>query len=290
MFVRESYKKIILQRLKKTPVGDNAAAKSQFLKGFRYFLTKTIIRPVHMLFTEPIVGFVCLYASFQFALLYTFVVASPHIFQTTYGFSLGTQGLTFLGFIVGVSLSTIPIIAFDRLLYQRKFAQFTHRHAGTPVPPSCPSADSTNPTNPITTSDFPPEHRLYSPMLGSLLLPLGLFLFAWTTHAAIPAPIPILCQGLAIFGSLLVYAGANMYMMDTYGPLYGASAMGASSLSRYTLSTAFPLVALPMYGALGVGWATSVLGFVAVAMAPIPWVFWRWGPGLRARSGYERSV
>ncbi|KAF2233227.1 MFS general substrate transporter [Viridothelium virens] len=292
IFVRESYKKIIYQRLEGVPVGDRAAAKSDFLKEFQYFLTKTIIRPIHMLFTEPIVGFVCLYASFQFALLYTFVVASPHIFQTTYGFSLGTQGLTFLGFIVGVSLSTIPIIVFDRLLYQRKFAQFTHTHALTPSAPSSPSSPSlgtTNPTDP-TTTEFPPEHRLYSPMLGSLLLPLGLFLFAWTTHPSIPALIPILFQGLTIFGSLLVYAGANMYMMDTYGPLYGASATGASSLSRYTLSAAFPLFALPMYEALGTGWATSVLAFGTVAMAPIPWVFWWWGPGLRARSGYERSV
>ena len=231
-----------------------------------------------MLLTEPIVGFICLYASFQFALLYTFVVASPRIFQTTYGFDLGTQGLTFLGFIIGVSLSPFPIVALDRYVYQHKFAQFKNTHEN----------ESVNPLDPVA-SEFPPEHRLYSSMVGSLILPTGLFWFAWTARPSIHWICPIIAQGVTIFGSLLIYVGANMYMMDTYGPLYGASATGASSLSRYTLSAAFPLFTLQMYEALGTGWATSLLGFCTVAMAPIPWVFWKWGPKLRARSGYERS-
>ena len=278
LFNQESYKKIILQRLEKDVGRHTLPQKSDLVKSFRYFITKTVIRPIHMLFTEPIVGFVCLYASFQFALLYTFVVASPHIFQATYGFNLGAQGLTFLGFIAGVSLSPIPIAAIDRYFYQRKFARF--RIAG--------EVDNVNPSDP-TSSEFPPEHRLYSSMVGSFILPTGLFWFAWTARSNIHWICPIVAQGVSIFGSLLIYVGGNMYMMDTYGPLYGASAAGASSLSRYTLSAAFPLFTLQLYEALGTGWATSLLGFCTVAMAPIPWVFWKWGPKSRARSGYERS-
>ena len=278
LFNRESYKKIILQRFESSSVGSNLHNKTAFVETFRFFITKTVIRPVHMLFTEPIVGFVCLYASFQFALLYTFVVASPYIFQNVYGFGLGEQGLTFFGFITGVSLSTIPIIALDRFVYQRKLAQF-----------GAPGGDgSANPPNP-TSSEFPPEQRLYSSMLGSVILPVGLFWFAWTARNDVHWICPIVAQGVSIFGSLLIYVGVNLYMMDSYGPLYGASASGASSLSRYTLSAAFPLFTLQMYGAMGTGWATSLLGFCTVAMAPIPWAFWKWGPALRASSRYERS-
>ncbi|KAE8154539.1 hypothetical protein BDV25DRAFT_147439 [Aspergillus avenaceus] len=42
-----------------------------------------------------------------------------------------------------------------------------------------------------------------------------------------------------MMASLLVYAGANLFMLDAYGPLYGASASGATMLSRYIMSFAF---------------------------------------------------
>ncbi len=96
-------------------------------------------------------------------------------------------------------------------------------------------------------------------------------------------------QGAVMLSSLLVYASANLFMLDAYGPLYGASASGGMMLTRYLFSAAFPLFALQMYKALGVGWATSLLGFVTVAMAPIPWAFWKYGEQLRRRSKYERS-
>jgi len=78
--------------------------------------------------------------------------------------------------------------------------------------------------------------------------------------------------------------------MDAYGPLYGASAAGAAMLSRYTLSAVFPLFALKLYKTLGVGWATSLLAFCTLAMAPIPWLFWRFGGGIREKSKYETSA
>ena len=36
-----------------------------------------------------------------------------------------------------------------------------------------------------------------------------------------------------------------------------------------------------MYESLGVGWGTSVLGFIAVAMIPIPFVFILYGERIR---------
>lgn len=41
-----------------------------------------------------------------------------------------------------------------------------------------------------------------------------------------------------------------------------------------------------VYGALGTGWATSLLGLLSVLMLPIPWVFYKWGPAIRKRSRY----
>lgn len=63
--------------------------------------------------------------------------------------------------------------------------------------------------------------------------------------------------------------------------------MAANGLARYTMGAVFPLFTFQMYERLGVAWATSLLAFISVAMMPIPWVFFKYGPQIRAKSGYE---
>jgi hypothetical protein len=41
-----------------------------------------------------------------------------------------------------------------------------------------------------------------------------------------------------------------------------------------------------MFVGLGVGWASSLLGFVSVLLVPVPWVLYRYGAKIRARSRY----
>ncbi|KAJ5988353.1 hypothetical protein N7481_003563 [Penicillium waksmanii] len=281
LFLRESYKATILQKRarKELIVGDGngdrdgwvgesvtTATETNLLR-LRRFVTSTIARPIHMLTTEPLVGFICLYTGFQFALLYTFVVASPWVFKTVYGFSLSGQSLSFLGLVVGCLVAPFILIAMDSILRDRKMMQ---QGQGTQT--------------------FNPEQKLYTALYGSLVLPIALFWFGWSARPEVHWISPIIAQGTALLGSILIYVPCNFYMLDVYGSKYGASASGASSLSRYTLSAAFPLFVTQMYEALGVGWATSVLGFAALIMAPIPWLFYYFGPRLRARSSYEHGT
>ena len=42
-----------------------------------------------------------------------------------------------------------------------------------------------------------------------------------------------------------------------------------------------------VYTNLGIHWATSLLGFVALALMPVPWVLFKWGPQIRSKSHYE---
>ena len=63
-------------------------------------------------------------------------------------------------------------------------------------------------------------------------------------------------QCIAMTSSILIYVPGQLFMLDTYGPLYGASAAGAAMLTRYGFSAVFPLFALQLYRKLGVGWAT----------------------------------
>lgn len=281
LFMRESYKATLLQKRATQSTNDRPSTpfpQKTLRETINYFLHTTIIRPLHMLLTEPAVSLICIYTGFQFALLYTFVVASPYVFASVYGFAFTQQGLSFLGLITGCFLAPYAILLIDWKIYQPKLTRLR----------AAQSSPSSTTNNLLVT--LSPESRMYGAMIGSFILPFGLFLFAWTARSSIHWIVPITAQGISILGSILVYVSSNFFMMDMYGAKYGASASGASSLTRYTLSAAFPLFTLQFYRAVGVGWATSILGFCTVLMAPIPWVFYKWGPRLRARSKYEHGT
>ena len=271
LFTRESYKKTILQRrAKKLGIEGPPHVKRSIAGSIKHFATVLLFRPVHMLCTELIVTLVCLYSGFLFGLLYAFVVSSAWVYEKYYVFGKTAQSLSFLGLIIGTGLGPLPLLLIDSAIYQPRLKQFNAQRA--------------------VEDRFPPEHRLYPAMIASFLLPSFLFGFAWTAQTRQHWMVPIVFQGFLSLCSLMIYASVNLFMIDAYGPLYGASAAGAAMLSRYTLSTIFPLFSLQMYKALGVGWATSLLAFCTLAMAPIPWLFWRCGEKIRARSKYETSA
>lgn len=277
-FTRETYKKTILQRrAKRLGLADPATEPNRtLLQTISYFVTTLFFRPLHMLVTEPIVALVCLYNAFMFGLMYTFVVASPWVFQHYYNFSATGQSLSFLGLTTGTITAPFSLIMLDIYLFQPRLKRWrasvqTQLEAGGEPP------------------RFPPENRLFPAFIGAPLLPAALAVFAWSSRPSIHWIIPIIFQGITIHASLLIYVATSVFVLDAYGPLYGASAAGAAMLSRYTLSTAFPLFALKMYKGLGVGWATTILACCAAAMAPIPFLFWRYGEGLRSRTKYETS-
>jgi hypothetical protein len=44
---------------------------------------------------------------------------------------------------------------------------------------------------------------------------------------------------------------------------------------------------LAVYERLTIPWASSFFGFVSLALLPIPWVLFKYGPRIRAKSQYE---
>lgn len=44
---------------------------------------------------------------------------------------------------------------------------------------------------------------------------------------------------------------------------------------------------LSVYTNLHVDWASSLLGFISLALLPIPWVLFKWGPKIRSMSRYD---
>jgi multidrug resistance protein len=264
--MQETYKaKILSRRAKRLGIVLPGNEKS-VLESAKFFLRVQLTRPVHMGLMEPIVGLFTLYIAMNFAMLYSFFTVFEEIMRDVYGFGLGQSGLTFLGLGVGCIIGCAAIIILNKTLVKKQIQKSRENGQGGRVIP---------------------ESRLYIAMAGSFLIPISLFWFAWTARSDIHWICPVIAEAFFGCGNLLIFMAATMYLTDTYGAKYTASAMGANNLARYTVGCVFPLWVTFMYDALGIGWATSLFGFISLAMMPIPWVFWIYGPRLRANVGYK---
>lgn len=261
----ETYKPVILRRrAKKRGLTDTDVVQAVPMDKIKMLLKVTMVRPLLMLYKEPIVLFFSLYNAFGFSVLFAFFAAYPYVFQKVYGFNEWQNGLTFLGIVVGVILAALTGILIDRVVYQKKHTRAMAQGI----------------------AGVPPEHRLYIGMIGSFGIPIGLFWFAWTARDGVHWISPVLAGIPFAFGNLAIFIAAALYTIDVYGPLNGASAMAANGLTRYLCGAAFPLFTLQMYERLGIAWATSLLGFLSIAMLPIPWILFKYGPKIRAHSTY----
>ena len=72
------------------------------------------------------------------------------------------------------------------------------------------------------------------------------------------------------------------YIVDAY-PQYAASGLAAFAVLRCTVAAFLPLAGPQMYDSLGVGWGSSLLGFIAVALIPIPTLIYKYGKWMRER-------
>ncbi|KAH8807994.1 MFS multidrug transporter [Xylogone sp. PMI_703] len=224
-------------------------------------LYTSLTRPWVMLLTEPILLSLSLYMAFLYGILYLDFTAYPFVYKETRGWSPGIAGLSFLGMCVGMFFATLASPLINRI-----HGVYVRRLGGTQ-----------------------PEARLPHLIPLAWLLPLSLFWFAWTAGPPIHWLVGISSGIIYGFALIIVFLGITSYLTDCYGP-YAASAMAANAVLRSVFGATFPLFANDMYQKLNIGWATSVLAFVALVMAPLPWVFYRFGPALRERSAFHVQI
>lgn len=241
-----------------------------------------------------------MYTGFAFAVVFLFFAAFPFILsRPPYSFTVSQNGLFFLGIGLGVLLAGLTSILIDRYVYQA-----AHKRASVKG-----------------NAHARPEHRLYSAMLGSLGIPVGLFWFAWSAdngvHWIVPciATVPFAWGNLCLFvsqllsrfrtpvlthDSVLGIALSNRRLRpvqrsvgdggERLSPLFARSRLSpvrsSESVLAHCFKPALVLTCAAVYQRLGIGWATSLLGFLSVAMLPIPWVLFKWGPKIRKRSRY----
>lgn len=196
--------------------GEQVTPRPPLSEQLCHFAMVSLIRPLHMLFFEPIVAFVCIYGAFATGMLFNFLNMIPYVFTTVYGFSSEECGLVFLSIVIGSALGIVCMIICDVCLYRRQIAKYA-------------------------PDNVPPEHRLYPAMFGSIGLPIGLFWLAWTAREDVSWMSPAAAIIPYAFGNMCISVGSMQYLADTYHSCVLASGGAAYSLARYTVSAALPL-------------------------------------------------
>jgi hypothetical protein len=79
------------------------------------------------------------------------------------------------------------------------------------------------------------------------------------------------------------------YLVDAFTK-YAASAMAANTVLRSLGGALLPLAGRRMYAALGYGWGNSLLGFIALAMLPVIWIFIKYGEHIRTHPRFQLEL
>jgi hypothetical protein len=252
-----------------------------------------LVRPLVMMFTEPIIIFMSFcdfyYSSstatkahppcsidlaFVYCLLYLLFFAFPIAFAEIRGWNPGMTGVSFISIMFG-SFLAIVIIPLQEKVYKRA----------------------------TKNGDFP-EARLYLMMVAALyvclliptpflrpaypsplrVLPFGLFLFAFTgAYAHVHWIAPLISGVIFGFAMILLYISANSYVIDSYSS-YAASAIAAKTLLRSEAGATVPLFAEQMFHKMGFQYAGLLLALFSCVIGPIPFIFFFYGHKIRARS------
>lgn len=211
-----------------------------------------------------------IYTSLANGLLYLAFFAYPFAFSTSRHWAPHLATLPFLAILTGLLLGIILIKIFFNPWWNCRLA-----------------ARISDPMNanksPVTL--VIPEDRLPPMFLASILLPTGLFWFAWTsspTYNYWPQVLSGIFIGVGITG---ISVSSVSYLVDVY-LLNANSALAANTFVRFLFGAAFPLFTQSLYNHLHVDWATSLIGFLAVAMVPFPFLFWYKGERIRGWSKF----
>ncbi|KZV63930.1 MFS polyamine transporter [Peniophora sp. CONT] len=230
---------------------------------FNSLLDRTLKRPFKMLGGELILLLITIYHSVVYGVLYGLFEAVPIIFMEKRGFTVSQSGLAFIGVGIGVLLSGVVSISTSRM-----YPALVKVWRGFP----------------------PPEHRLYGAMIAGPAMVIGAFWLGWTgaysdVHWAAPA-VSLIFIGMSV---TLVFVSFISYLVDTY-LMYAASALAANTIARSVVGAAFPLFTTQMYHGMGIQWASTLIGLVALVLAPIPFLFFKYGARIRASSKFAPGV
>ena len=270
LFVPETFHKVLL--VKKAQMKRSESGNDRWyapIEKTDRSLVKAILHscmvPFKLLLWEPMCLLLCLYSALLLGILYLFFGAFAVVFSTNHHFQQYQIGLSFCGLGVGIILAAATNPWWVKN-YLRLVKAQREREGKQDIRPD-------------------PEYRLPTAMLGGVLCVIGLFWFGWTTYSSVHWIVPIIGSSVFGAGMFLCFQGILTFLVDAY-PEVAASAIAANVFVRLWFAGAFPLFGVQMYEYLGYQWASSLLGFLALLCVPMPFLLFKYGKQIRARSRF----
>lgn len=189
------------------------------------------------------VFFFSLWVAFSWAILYLNFSSIPLVFSTNHNFNVQESGAVFSGELLlmytvpkttnrqTVAVSIGALLATLLSIFQEKLASRMGKMSSTP------------------------EGRLYFACVESILMPIGLFWFGWTSYPSVPWIVPSLALACATMGIFSIYLATFNYLADTYHR-YASSAIAAQSFCMFMLF--HPVLLTELTGKqAGISWEVS---------------------------------
>ncbi|KAH7396290.1 putative MFS multidrug transporter [Pyrenochaeta sp. MPI-SDFR-AT-0127] len=260
----ETYERTILEKraakLRKSTGNPNIHSKLALPISTGEIFKRAIIRPFKLLFLSPIVAIMSIYVALVYAYLYFFFTTMSTVFRDQYQWKNEILGLAFTGLGVGSIISVI----FFALVSDRLLKHLAEKSGG----------------------ERKPEYRLPPLLISCVTIPIGLIWYGWTAQKRLHWILPLIGTGFVGVGQIATFMPVVTYLIDSF-PEYAASVSAANTVLRSLGGAFIPLAGPPLYDALGLGWANSLLGFIAMGMIPVTIGLYKYGERIRTNPKFQ---
>lgn len=245
------------KKLREATKDDRYVAEGDiYTPDIKSMLKASSVKAIKMLFTEPVVFSFGLWIAFCWGVTFMFLSVIPITFSEKRGWSEGVSGLPYISLAIGCTIGW----GFHHF-QMRKYDRLT-----------------ANPDVVVT-----PEARLYGAMFGAIWLPIGLFIYSFTQYGFLSWVGPVIALAPITIGIYFVFESTYSYTADCYGAS-ASSAIAGQGLMRNSLGAVTPLFSTQFFHNVGSQYAGLILALVGTGLSLIPFVMFKFGPKLRARS------
>ena len=213
----------------------------------------SIMRPTKMLVGSPIVGIVSLFLAIAYSYMYLLFTTFTSVFETTYGFNAGEAGLSYLGLGIGSLVGQYTLDVFMKWYRKKQL---------------------------LKNGKLQPEDQLPPLIIAGLLLSIGLFWYGWSLEYKVHWIVPIIGTSVCGIGITFFFVAVQTYLVEAY-TIYAASALAANTVVRCVFGVTIPLAGPHLYNRLGLGWGNTLLGFLALIVAPASLWLLKYGERIR---------
>lgn len=233
-----------------------AESKISVLKEIRFVTTMAL----RIMVTEPIVTFLAVYNGWAYGLLFLYLDGVFDVFVLNNGLSYIGADLTYLNFVVGVTVM-FCFMPVQTYLYKRdRERRGVNR----------------------------PEARFLTSLVTVWLFPVSLFWFAFTSDGKTSFWSPVVAGAVLGFCDPLLYLGMLNYITDAY-PNVAASAVAAFLIPSFAIAAGFAHIGILMFDNMSTKWAMATLGFISFGIVALVNVLFFFGPAIRRHSKLARK-